>query len=565
MVPCRLEKYGLPANAFVKAELDSPPKALHTGEQVHPIDLIVCLLIVLVVLVTVAHRFKVSHPIALVIGGLVLAMFPRLPEVRLEPDIVFLVFLPPLLYWDALNSSWRDFRENWHPISLLAIGLVFTTTMAVMVAAHVLLGLPWTVAFILGAVLGPTDTVAAAAILERFNLPRDLVAVLRGESLLNDALALVFYETAVHVAQIRTYVWGSVALKFCLAAAGGIAVGLAIGCLMIRVRRFASDPLVENTIALLTGFAAYLPADALHVSGVLAVVTAGLYVSWNDPRMISAKTRLQSTATWEVITFLLNGLLFILIGLQLRTILESLSGGSVRSIIRGCLLVSGTVILIRILWVFASTYVPRAFSARLRARDPHPPWQRQVLISWVGMRGGISLAAALSIPSSLPDGSPFPGRNEILLLTFAVILVTLVLQGLSLPWLLRRLNFAEGDAERSEERRARETLTDVALRYLASVPKDDEIHQRAVKQLQETFRNRAEGFAVARKTCPDNPEARYMSRLASLQRELVGMQRTTLIDLRDRGAISDDVLRRFQVLLDLEESELQEEERRWNV
>lgn len=559
-----------PATVFVrtgsvKAVLDSPPKALHTGEQVHPIDLIVCLLIVLVVLVTVAQRFQVSHPIALVIGGLILAMFPRLPEVRLEPDIVFLVFLPPLLYWDALNSSWRDFRENWQPISQLAIGLVFATTMAVMVAAHFLLGLPWTVAFILGAVLGPTDTVAAAAVLERFNLPRDLMAVLRGESLLNDALALVLYGTAVRVAQVKTYVWGSVLLRFCLAAAGGIAVGLAIGWLMVRVRQLASDPLVENTIALLTGFAAYLAADALHVSGVLAVVTAGLYVSWKDPRMISAKTRLQSTATWEVITFLLNGLLFILIGLQLRTILESLSGGSLRSIFWGCLLVSGTVILIRMLWVFARTYVPLAFSARLRARDPRPPWQRPVLISWVGMRGGISLAAALSIPSFLADGSRFPGRDEILLLTFAVILVTLVLQGLSLPWLLRRLNFGEGDAERVEERRARETLSDVALRYLASVPKDDEIRLRAVKQLQEMFRNRAEGFEVARKTCPDNPEARYMSRLASLKRELVGMQRTTLIDLRDRGAISDDVLRRFQVLLDLEESELQEEERRWNV
>ena len=251
----------------------------------HPIDLIVCLLIVLVVLVTVAQRFKVSHPIALVIGGLVLALFPRLPEVRLEPDIVFLVFLPPLLYWDALNSSWRDFRENWRPISRLAIGLVFTTTMAVMVAAHVLLGFPWAAAFVLGAVLGPTDTIAAAAILERFNLPRDLLAVLRGESLLNDALALVLYETAVHVTQTRTFVWGSVSTRFCLAAGGGVGIGLAVGWLMFRLRRLASDPLVGNTIGLLTGFAAYLPADALHVSGVLAVVTPGLYLGREDPRI----------------------------------------------------------------------------------------------------------------------------------------------------------------------------------------------------------------------------------------------------------------------------------------
>ena len=410
----------------------------------HPVDLVVCLLIVLVVLVTVARRFNVSYPIVLVIGGLVLALFPRLPEVKLEPDIVFLVFLPPLLYWDALNSSWRDFRENWRPISLLAIGLVFTTTMVVMVA----------------------------------------------------------------------------------------------------------------------GFAAYLPADALHASGVLAVVTAGLYLSWEDPRMVSAKARLQSIATWEVITFLLNGLLFILIGLQLRTILESLSAESLRSTIRGCLLVSGTVILVRIFWVFISEYVPRACSRRLRARDPYPPWQYPALISWVGIRGGISLAAALAIPSSLADGSPFPGRNEILIITFAVILATLVLQGLSLGALLRWLNLEEGGEERVEERLAREATTEVALHYLTSAAKGDELQQRAVKQLYDMYQNRAERFEIARKAHPDNAETRYMTRLVSLERELIGIQRSTLIDLRDRGAISDGVLRRFQVLLDLEESQLAEEQSR---
>ena len=217
----------------------------------HPVDLVVCLLIVLAVLVTIARRLNVSYPIVLVIGGLVLALFPRLPEVRLEPDIVFLVFLPPLLYWDALNSSWRDFRDNWRPISLLAIGLVFTTTMAVMLAAHFMLGFSWAPAFVLGAVLGPTDTVASAAILERFSLPQRLIAVLRGESLLNDASALVLYETAVRVTQTRTYVWGSVSIGFCLAAGGGVAIGLVVGWLMIRLQRLASDSLVKSTIALL--------------------------------------------------------------------------------------------------------------------------------------------------------------------------------------------------------------------------------------------------------------------------------------------------------------------------
>ena len=520
----------------------------------------------MVILVTVARRLNVSQPIVLVLGGLLLALFPRLPEVRLDPEIVFLVFLPPLLYWDALHCSWRDFRDNWHPISLLAIGLVFTTTMAVMIVAHLLLGLPWGPAFVLGAVLGPTDTVAAGAILERFNLPRNLLAVLRGESLLNDALALVLYETAVHVTQTKVYVWGSIGGGFCLAASGGILIGLAIGWVMLRIRRSTSDPLTGNTMSLLTGFAAYLPADALHLSGVLAVVAAGLYIGWKNPRVVAARARLQSVAMWEAITFLLNGVLFILIGLQLRRIVESFPGGTVRSILRGCVLVSLTVILVRIVWVFVSAYVPRALSRMIvRSRFPYRPWQEPALISWVGIRGGISLAAALAIPSALPDGSPFKGRDEILLLTFAVILATLVIQGLSLPGLLRRLNFSDGGAERAEEHRARDAIAGAALHYLESVADGDEIHRRAVRQLQDAYRNRAEGLAIAHEARLENPEAEYMSRLVALERNLVVAERSSLIDLRDGGAISDDVMRRFEVMLDLKESELEEEETRWRV
>jgi monovalent cation/hydrogen antiporter len=531
---------------------------------VHTVDLVVCLLIVLVVLVTATRRFNVSYPIVLVLGGLILCLFPRLPKVRLEPDVVFLVFLPPLLYWDALNSSWRDFRENWRLICRLATGLVFVTTLTVMVVAHVLLGLPWGPAFVLGAVLGPTDTVAAAAILDRFKLPSDLLAVVRGESLLNDASALVLYETALHVTESKSFVWGSISLGFGVAALGGIVVGLVVAWLMLRLRSLVSDPVTGNTIALLTGFAAYLPADALHVSGVLAVVTAGLYPGWISAPTLSAKTRLQSIAIWEIITFLLNGLLFILIGLQLRTIGESLSAGSWRSIIFGCLLISGTVILVRILWVFISTYFPRLFR-RLPVRECYPSWKQAGLISWAGMRGGISLAAALAIPSTLVDGSPFVGRNEILVFTFAVILVTLVLQGLSLPWLLRRLNFTGEDFERAEERRARQTMRNVALHYLATVNKGDEIHQRAIKQLQDAYRDRAEDFEVAREGAAERPIAHYINSLVSIECEVIGMQRTALIDLRNCGSIGDDVLRRYELLLDLKESQLEEEERLWNA
>jgi monovalent cation/hydrogen antiporter len=532
---------------------------------VNPVYLVVFLLIVLAALVNVARRLDISYPIVLVIGGLLLALFPRLPDVRLEPSIVFLVFLPPLLYWDALNSSWRDFRDNRRSISFLAIGLVLASTVGVMLVAHFMLGFSWPTAFVLGAVLGPTDTVAAAAILERFDLPRRLTSVLRGESLLNDALALVLYETAVHVTQTKTFVLGSVSIGFALAAAGGIAIGLAVGWAMLRIQRLTSDPLVRSTIGLLTGFAAYLPADALHVSGVLAVVTAGLYLGWEDPRIMSAKTRLQSIATWEVLTFLLNGLLFILIGLQLRTMVKSLPAESYGLIIYGCLLVSGTVILVRILWVFISTYVSRKFSRRLPARDLYPPWHEPVLLSWMGIRGGISLAAALAIPTSLANGLPFPRRNEILILTFAVILVTLVMQGLSLPRLLRWLNFPADGAERAEEKQVRETIAAVALEFLAATTKEDETHRRAVRHLQDVYRNKTEGLDLAAEARRENPETTYLSQIDSLDRELIKLQRTALINLRDSGTISDAVLRRFQVLLDLEEARLEEQERRFHV
>jgi Na+/H+ antiporter len=546
---------------FCGLGLDSTPESRHTGWQVHPVDLVVCLLIVLVALALAARRLNVSYPIVLVLGGLILALLPRLPEVKLEPKIVFLVFLPPLLYWDAINSSWRDFRAFWRPISRLAIGLVFITAMAVMLTAHFILGFLWGPAFILGAVLGPTDTVAAAAILERFRLPRRLSVVLRGESLLNDALALVLYETAVHVTQTKAFVWGAVSLGFCQAAFGGIAIGLAVGWLMLRLWRLASDPTVGNTIALLTGFAAYLPADALHVSGVLAVVTAGLYLGWESPRITSGRMRIQSVATWEVITFLLNGLLFILVGLQLRTILETLSAGSLRSIVRSSLLISGTVILVRILWVFISAYVSRAVGGKLHTDDPYPPWQEPALISWLGIRGGISLAAALAIPTTLSDGSPFPGRNEILFLTFSVILATLVLQGLTLPALLRRLHFPEEDEDRQEESRAREAINRIALHYLASAAKKEGVHKGAIEQLQDTYRKSAQGSEIAPRTGSRDPGAGILKQLVSLELELIPAQRTTLIDLRDRGAISDDVLRRYQLLLDLKEAQLEEEGR----
>jgi monovalent cation/hydrogen antiporter len=525
---------------------------------VHPVELVVGLLIALVALVALALRLKISYPIVLVLGGLILALPPRLPAVALDPDLVFLVFLPPLLFSEAVNSSWRDFQENWRPISLLSVGLVFTTTIVVMLVAHFLLHIAWGPAFVLGAVLGPTDTVAVATVLERFQIPHRLLAILRGESLINDASALVLFETAIHTAQMKTYVWGSISVQFCLALVGGVGIGLTIGWLVVQLRRHTAEPLLANTISLLAAFAAYLPAAALHVSGVLAVVTAGLYLSWYDPRVSTAQTRLQASGTWEILAFILNGLLFILIGLQLRTIVSPLFAKHSWSLIQGCALVSAVVIAVRFAWVFTSTYLSRFFRPERRSFDTFSPRQKAVLLSWAGIRGGISLAAALAIPPRLADGSPFPQRNEILIFTFAVILATLVLQGLTLPGLLSWLQFGDEREAVGDESKARNAIAEEALRYLASMKNLDEPDQQAIAHLSEVYRKIVHVPAGESVEAANNA-AKYLTRLVSLERNIIQIQRTKLIKLRDAGEISDYVLRKVQSVLDLKESQLNQE------
>jgi monovalent cation/hydrogen antiporter len=526
---------------------------------VHPVQLVVALLVVLVALVALAFRLNISYPIVLVLGGLLLAILPRLPAIRLEPDIVFLVFLPPLLFSDALNSSWRDFRENWHPIFLLSVGLVLATTLSVLLVGHFLLGMDWGPAFVLGAVLGPTDTVAVSAILERFPIPHKLNAVLRGESLVNDASALVLFEAAIHTTQVGKYVWGSFIGHFCLAVAGGIIIGGLIGWLAVQLRRHTADPLLANTISLLAAFAAYQPAAALHVSGVLSVVTAGLYIGWKDPLISTPRARLQAAGSWEMLTFLLNGLLFILIGLQLRPVGKPLWSHNPWSLIGGGIAISVTVICARILWVLVSTYSP---TKRLFHRHSQPPDRTQakrqaVLLSWVGIRGGISLAAALAIPPTLGDRSPFPQRAEVIIFTFSVILVTLVAQGLSLPWLLRRLQFSSPPGTESEEIKARLAMAATAVRYLQSLKDPDQEKGKAIAHLYDLYRENLDSSHATESA--DQAQTSFLGSVTSLELAIVKRQRARLIELRDKGQITDDVLRRFQSILDLKESQLDQD------
>jgi Na+/H+ antiporter len=409
----------------------------------HPVELIICLLAAAVVLGILSRLVRVPDPILLVLGGLLLGLQPGVPQFTLDHNLVFLLFLPPLLYAGAFHTDWNEFRTYIRPISMLAIGLVLGTSAAVALVANRMFGLPLAYGFLLGAIISPPDAVAAMAITKRLKVPRRLTAILEGESLVNDASALVAYRMALAAIASGYFSIVQASWKFVSVSIGGIAIGLFVGWLATRIhpyleRKKLTDAKLSITITLLTPFAAYLPAEHLHVSGVLAVVTAGLWVGNRCEMVFSKKLYEEAKSVWEWIDFLLNSLIFILIGLQLRYILDELRDDyTMEQLVWYGMAISLTVILVRLIWVFPAAYVPRMLSKRIREREPYPPWQGVLVIGWTGLRGVVSLAAAMAIPPKLPDGSTFPHRGLILFLTFWVIFVTLVGQGLSLPWLIR--------------------------------------------------------------------------------------------------------------------------------
>ncbi len=390
---------------------------------------------------------------------MLLGWIPGLPKVTLNPELVFFS-LPPLLFSAALFTSWHDFRANIRPISLLDIGLVLFTTVTVAYLAHYFMHLPLAVGFVLDAIISPPDAIAATAIAERLKVPRRIVTILEGESLVNDATALVAYRFALAAVATGSFSLGHASGQFFIVATGGILTGWAIGWLAQQFHMRVDDAPIEITVSLLTPFVAYLSAERLGVSGVLVVVTAGLYLGRRMPELLTFKTRLQGGPVWEMVEFLLNGVVFILIGLQLPEVLHALSSHDIpiHQLVWFALFISLAVILIRMLWVFPAAYLPRFLFKSIRDRDPYPSWRHVTIIGWTGMRGVVSLAAALAIPLSMdgtPDGQSFPYRDLILFLTFNVILATLVVQGLSLPLLIRWLGVKDDGSMEKEEREAR--------------------------------------------------------------------------------------------------------------
>jgi Na+/H+ antiporter len=513
------------------------------------------ILVAVALLLIVAQLVRVPYPILLVVGGLGLSFVPGIPEIQLPPDLVLIAVLPPLLYGAAFFTSLRDLRENAGAISLLAVGLVLTTMLAVAAAAHFLIpDLGWQGAFVLGAVVSPTDPTAASAIGERLGLPRRIVALIEGESLVNDGTALVAYKFAVAAVVTGSFSLADAAGSFVLNVAGGIAIGLGVGFLIRQLRRRLDDPPLEITISLLSGYFAYLPAQAVGVSGVLAAVTVGIYMGWHTPELTSAQTRLQGIAVWEILFFVLNALLFALIGLQLPGILDSLSGRSTATLIGYATLVTAAVIAARFLWVIPGTFLTARFR---RSRRPiQEPGKAAILIGWSGMRGAVSLSAALALPLATDAGQPFPDRPLIIFLTFGVIFGTLVLQGLTLPAVVKTLGIQDEGRAEKEETKARLYAAEAALARLEELAEEDWVHEDTLERLRGLFGFRRERFRSRFDPESDGAIEDRSAAFQRLQHQLLDAERNAVFELRRNGRIDDAVMRRVVRDLDLEEARL---------
>ncbi len=520
-------------------------------------EILVLLLAAVAALALLARRLTIPYPIVLVLGGLAICFIPGLPAVKLDPKLVLLIFLPPLLFAQAWITPWREFCTYRRPIILLAVGLVLFTTTAVAYALRALTGLPLAVGFVLGAIVSPPDAVAASAIAQRLGLPRRVVMILEGESLVNDATGLVAYKFGMAAVLTGTFSLAQASLQFVIVVAGGVVLGWVIAWISARVFALISDPAVFITLSLLVPYVGYLTAEGLHLSGVLAAVTAGLYLGWRAPRILTASTRLQAGAVWDTLVFLLNSIIFLLIGLQLPAVRANLSQYSLPTLLQDALAICLVVILVRPFWVFPGAYLPRWFSRRIRETEPNPTWQAVSIVAWSGMRGVVSLAAALALPAVTASGEPFPGRDLLIFLTFAVILGTLVGQGLTLAPLIKWLGVSAERTDEKHEIRARVALAEAAQQRIAELTQETRLPESVLNSLRMQYDEQ-----IAHLTDEQAQILGWSNRreelVASrrLRREALGAERRKLIELRERGEITNELLYQIQHELDLEEEKL---------
>ena len=518
--------------------------------------LLAALLAAALLLLAVSQFIRIPYPILLVLGGVGIALVPGAPQVTLSPDLVLVAVLPPLLYGGAFVTSLRELRANVKAIGFLAVGLVLVTMVAVAAVAHAVIpGLGWAESFVLGALVAPTDPTASSAIAERLGLPTRLVSLIEGESLVNDGTALVAYRFAVAAVVTGSFSLFDASWHFVLNVVGGIGVGLVVGYAIRRLRRRLDNPPVEISVALLSGYLGYLPAQALGVSGVLAAVTVGIYMGWHTPELTTVQTRLQGQAVWEIAFLLLNGLLFALVGLQLPTILDALSGRSTAELVGYAALVGAVVIGARIAWL-AGTYLLALLSRRVRMDDPLPSWQAKAVIAWSGMRGAVSLAAALALPLTTDSGRPFPDRNLIVFLTFGVIFITLVGQGLTLAPLIRVLDLDDGGIGEKEEAKARIRAAEAALERLDELLEEEWVREDTADRARRQYLFRQERFRSRFDPDGDSGAEQRSQDYQRLRRELLEAERQAVNELRREGTIGDDVMRRIVRDLDLEDARL---------
>ena len=498
-----------------------------------------------------SERLRLPHSILLVILGAGLSLIPSMPAVTIDPEVVLLLLLPPLLYSSGVGMSWRGFRDNLRPILLLAIGCVLFTAVAVAAVAHYLFGISWAVGLVLGAVVSPPDAVAPMAIARRLNMPRNLLTVLEGEGLVNDATALILFSFAVAAVASGGVSVPAAVGSFGTIVAGELAWGLAAGWVMLRVRRWAKDPQAEILLALLTPYLAFWPPHAMGGSGVIAAVTAGLYVSWTGPRLIPPATRLQGYFVWGLTTHGIEGILFLLTGLQAQAVINGMETGGWARLLAAGVVISLVVIAVRFIWVFPAAYLPRLLFPRLR---PYPPWRYPFVVGFTGIRGVVSLAAALSIPVTVAGG-PFPERDLILFVTFCVIVVTLVGQGSALPWLIERLGLSNAGAAEAAEAKAREVQARIAgvEAVLAELDNCERLGAPAgaVAALRQRHAMRLSEYQG---TADDTVDGSPVAEDANVQARLIDAERRAIAAAYAADRITDDARRRIERELDLEDA-----------
>lgn len=525
----------------------------------HNIEIIILLLTAITLLSVLAEKLRISYPILLVICGLLIGLVPGLPIIELNHEVVFLIFLPPLLYASAWGMSLHDFKVNKRPITLLSVGLVFFSTTAIAVVAHMMIPeLSWELAFVLGAIVSPPDAVAASSVTKGLGVPKRILTILEGESLVNDASGLIAYKYAVAAVLTGKFVIWEAGAQFIWVATAGIVIGFAVAYIMKWVHMHTPDDyLLDTSLTLLTPYIAFMVAERFHFSGVLAVVTCGLLLSWKSPEMFSHTTRMKANSVWESIIFLLNGIIFILIGLQLPSILKGIQEYSLSTLVIHGVLLGVTATIVRIIWVFPGAYLPRWLSKKIRTTET-TKWQHVMVVAWTGMRGVVSLAAALALPLTMNDGTPFPHRDLILFLTFSIILFTLVVQGLSLPPLIRFLGIKADGSEELEEIEARKQLATAAIVHIEENLSFGQLSEQVLAQIKSTYEikfNYLRNYSSL-KSEEAVIEHSIFEQFHDAQLELLRQERTILKKMRREALIGEEIVRKLEYELDLEEARL---------